>query len=451
MDIIIAGGGKTGLTLAKQLIAEGHNITLVDVDSKVLETAVERYDAMAVCGNCASKQVLLQAGVEEAELVIAVADADEVNLLCCMTAHGLNSKVHTIARIRDPQYSEQVMTMPEVFPLSLTVNPEKRAAREIERLLKFPGFLRREAFAKGRVEIVELRIEADSKLRNIALSDMSSVVKCRVLVCAVLRDGTAVAPSGNFVLQEGDRIFVTAPTSVLAELLKNLGIITRRVRKVLIGGGGRVSYYLAKLLEDDRMDVVVMDRDHERCVELAAELPTTTVIHGDCSNLQILEDQGIDNVDAFASMTGMDETNIVASMFAVSRQVPQVITKVSRGQSNVAASLSLGSVICPKELCSNDIVRYVRAMQNQHGAAISVHSIADGQVEAVEFLVDEKTKYQDKPLKQLKLKSNLLIASITHGAQTQIPNGDSTFTEGDTVVVVTSGRGVLRTINDIFA
>ena len=451
MDIIIAGGGKTGLTLAKQLIAEGHNITLVDSDSKVLETALERHDAMAVCGNCASKEVLLQAGVKEAELVIAVADADEVNLLCCMTAHGLNKKVHTIARIRDPQYSEQVMTMPDVFPLSLTVNPEKRAAREIERLLKFPGFLRREAFAKGRVEIVELRIDQNSKLRNVALSEMSGIVKCRVLVCAVLRAGTAVAPSGNFVLQEGDRIFVTAPTSVLAELLKNLGIMTRRVRKVLIGGGGRVSYYLAKQLEDDRMDVILMDRDHDRCTELAAELPTTTIIHGDCSNLQTLEDQGLDNMDAFASMTGMDETNIVASMFAVSRQVPQVVTKVSRGQSNVAASLSLGSVICPKELCSNDIVRYVRAMQNQHGAAISVHSIADGQVEAVEFLVDEKTRHQDTPLKQLKLKNNVLIASITHGAETQIPNGDSSFTEGDTVVVVTSGRGVLKTINDIFA
>ena len=451
MDIIVAGGGKTGLTLAQQMIAEGHNITLVDMDSHVLETAVERYDAMAVCGNCASKQVLLQAGVKDAELVIAVTDADEVNLLCCMTAHGINKKIHTIARIRNPQYAEQVMTMPDVFPLSLTVNPEKRAAMEIERLLKFPGFLRRETFAKGRVEIVELRIGADSKLCNVTLSEMGSIVKCRVLVCAVLRDGTAVAPSGNFTLREGDRIFVTAPTADLAELMKSLGIITRRVRKVLIGGGGRVSYYLAKLLEDDRMEVALVDRDYDRCAELATLLPKTTIICGDCSNQQVLDDQGLDSVDAFASLTGMDETNILTSMYAVSKDIPQVVTKVSRGQSHIATNLSIGSVICPKELCSNDIVRYVRAMQNQHGAAISVHTIADGQVEAVEFLVDEKTKYRDQPLKALKLKNNVLIASITHGAKTQIPNGDSSFTEGDTVVVVTSGRGVLQSINDIFA
>jgi len=451
MDIIIAGAGKTGLTLAGQMIAEGHNITLVDSDNRVLETAVERYDAMAVCGNCASKEVLLQAGVKEAELVIAVTDADEVNLLCCMTAHGLHNGVHTIARIRNPEYAEQVMTMPEVFPLSLTVNPEKRADMEIERLLKFPGFLRRDTIAKGRVEIVELRIGADSKLCNTALMDMAGIIKSRVLVCAVLRGGTAVAPSGNFVLREGDRIFVTAPTSDLAELLKNLGIMTRRVRNVLICGGGRVSYYLAKLLEQDRMQVQVVDKDYDRCVDLAAWLPDTTVSCGDCSSQRVLDDQGIDQVDALCALTGMDETNIIISMYAGTRQVPQVITKLSRGQNNIAANLSLGSVICPKELCSNDIVRYVRAMQNQTGAAVSVHAIADGQAEAVEFLVDSGAKHRDTPLRELKLKNNVLIASITHGAVTQIPNGDSVFTEGDTVVVVTSGRGVLRSINDIFA
>ena len=451
MNIIVAGAGKTGLTLARQMVAEGHNITLIDTNNRVLEAAVERYDAMAVCGNCASKAVLLQAGVEEADLVIAATNADEVNLLCCMTAHGISSRLHTIARIRSPQYAEQVMTMPEVFPLSLTVNPEKRAAMEIERLLKFPGFLRRDTFAKGRVEIVELRIGADSKLCNVPLSGMSGIIKCRVLVCAVLRGGTAVAPSGNFVLQAGDRIFVTAPTADLATLLGNLGIITRRVRKVLICGGGRVSYYLAKLLEDDKIEVKLLDKDYDRCVELATLLPDTTVVHGDCSSQRTLDDQGIHTVDALCSLTGMDETNMLISMYANSREVPQVITKLSRGENTIAGSLSLGSVICPKELCSNDIVRYVRAMQNQTGAAISVHSIADGQAEAVEFLVDGTTKNCDMPLKKLKLKNNVLIASITHGADTQIPNGDSMFTEGDTVVVVTSGRGVLKQINDIFA
>ena len=451
MDIIIAGVGKTGLTLARQLIAEGHNLTLVDTNSRVLESALEQYDAMAVCGNCASKEILLQAGVEKADLLIAASDADEVNLLSCMTAHGISKKIHTIARIRRPEYAEQVMTMRDVFPLSLTVNPEKRAAMEIERLLKFPGFLRRDTFAKGRVEIVELRIDESSKLKDVSLIEMSSIVKCRVLVCAVLREGNAVAPSGNFVLRSGDRVFVTAPTGDLATLLKNLGIITRRVRNVLICGGGRVSFYLAKLLENDNIAVTLLDKNYDRCVELAQLLPDTAVSRGDCSSQQILESQGIREVDAVACLTGMDETNIITALYANKLGVPQVITKLSRGANGIADSLTLGSVICPKELCSNDIVRYVRAMQNQTGAAISVHSIADGQVEAVEFLVDSSTKNRDLPLKKLKLRSNVLLASITHGAKTEIPNGDSVFTEGDTVVVVTSGRGVLKQINDIFA
>ena len=451
MDIIIAGTGKTGLTLAQQLIAEGHNLTLIDTNSRVLESALERYDAMAVCGNCASIEVLMQAGIKRADLLIAAADADEVNLLCCMTAHGVNKKIHTIARIRRPEYAEQVMTMPDIFPLSLTVNPEKRAALEIERLLKFPGFLRRDTFAKGRVEIVELRIDEHSKLKDIPLRELGSIVKCRVLVCAVLRDGNAMAPSGNFVLRSGDRIFVTAPTADLTVLLKNLGIITRRVRNVLICGGGRVSFYLAKLLEDDNIAVKLLERNYDRCVELAEALPQVTVSYGDCSSQQVLESQGIRETDAVACLTGMDETNIITALYADKLGVSQVITKLGRGKNGIADALPLGSVICPKELCCNDIVRYVRAMQNQAGAAISVHTIADGQVEAVEFLVDSTTKNRDLPLKKLKLRSNVLIASITHGAKTEIPNGESLFSEGDTVVVVTSGRGVLKQLSDIFA
>lgn len=451
MDIIIAGGGKVGLTLARLLAAEGHDITIIDQDRTVLEEAMEHFDAMAICGNCASKDVLLQAGVTNAHLVIAATNADELNLLCCMTAHGINNQVHTIARIRNPEYAEQVMTMPEVFPLSMTVNPEKQAAIEIERLLKYPGFLRRDTFAKGRVEIVELRIDEGSKLKDIPLSELSGAVGCKVLVCAVLRQGNAVAPSGNFVLRQGDRIFVTAPTDTLTVLLKNLGIITRPVRKVMICGGGRVSFYLARLLEQQGINVHLIDRNREQCVQLASQLKSTSVICGDCSSQDLLDSQGIDQMDALASLTGVDETNMIISLFANSRNVPQIITKLSRGESTIADALPLGSVICPKELCSNSIVRYVRAMQNQTGAAVSVHTIADGQVEAVEFLVDSAAKNCGVPLKQLRLKNNVLIASITHGTDTQIPGGDSFFQEGDTVVVVTGGRGILQNFNDIFA
>ncbi len=452
MKIIIAGGGKIGHTLARQLAAEGHELTLIDHAARVLESFVERFDAMAVAGNCASKAVLLDAGVRDAELLIAVTNADEVNLLCCMTAHGINPKLHTIARIRTPEYADQVMTMRHIFPLSMTVNPEKQAALEIERLLKFPGFLRRDSFAKGRAQIVELRVDGDSKLCNVALSKMGEIVKCRVLVCAVLRSGNAVAPSGNFVLQEGDRIFVTAPTTNLAILLKNLGIITRKVRSVLLCGGGRVSHYLAGLLEKDKMSVTILEKNYARCLELAQQLPGISVVHGDCSSQATLDSQGLSECDAVVTLTGVDEINMVVSLYAGSRGVGQIITKLSRGENSALAdTMALGSTISPRELCCNQIVRYVRAMQNQTGAAVSVHSIADGQAEAVEFLVDETTLHYGEPLKQIKLKPNVLVVSIAHGADTLIPGGDSVFVPGDTVVVVTSGRGVLKTINDIFA
>jgi len=452
MNIIIAGGGKLGLTLVRQLSAEGHDLTVIDHNSSVLESTVERFDTMVTPGNCASMEVLLRAGIQEADLLIAATAQDEVNLLCCMTAHGLNPQLHTIARIRTPEYTQQIMTMRDVFPLSMTVNPEKQAAMEIERLLKFPGFLRRESFAKGRAEIVELRIDSASKLRNLPLSELGTVVKCRVLVCAVLRSGNAIAPSGNFILKEGDRVFVTAPTANLAILLKSLGIVTRKVRNVLLCGGGMVSYYLAFLLEDDQMSVRILEKDHNRCMTLAGLLAQATVIHGDCSAQTTLDDQGLENMDAVVTLTGLDETNMVVSLYAGSRQVPQIITKLSRSENNALAdTMALGSTISPMELCCNNIVRYVRAMQNQTGAAISVHTIADGQVEAVEFLVDETTRFCETPLRQIKLKPNVLISSITHGADTQVPNGNSVFVPGDTVVVVTSGRGVLHRINDIFA
>lgn len=452
MNIIIAGDGKVGSTLARQLSSEGYDITLIDSDPQVLEASVERYDVIAVQGNCASTAVLRQAGILDADLLIAATSADEVNLLCCTTAHAMNPKLHTIARIRNPEYSGQIYDMRDTFGLSLAINPEKQAAQEIERLLKYPGFLRRDAFAKGSTEIVELRIDAKSKLCNVSLIEMANIVKCKVLVCTVLRSGTAVAPGGNFVLREGDRIFVTAPTQNLTILLKNLGIITRRVRDVVLCGGGRVSYYLADALEKTGIRVKLIEKDLPRCQSLCEQLPGIEVIQGDISDLDMLESEGIDHYDALVTLTGMDELNMIISLYGSSRGVPQVITKLSQiNNRNIIDSLSLGSVVCPKELCCSTIVRYVRAMQNQTGAAISLHTIADGQAEAVEFLVDETTRHCGIPLKELKLKPNVLVASITHGSKTQIPNGDSSFRQGDSIVLVTSGRGVLRQLNDIFA
>ena len=451
MKILVAGNGKVGATLVRQLSAEGHDLTIIDSNPKVLESSVEQYDVMAVQGNCASMNVLLQAGVRDAELLIAVTDADEVNLLCCMTAHGINPELHTIARIRNPEYTDQIYDMRDVFALSMAVNPERQAAIEIERLLRLPGFLKRDTFAKGRVEIVELRVDPNSKLCNVPLSELNGIVKCKVLVCTVLRSGAAVAPDGNFVLQAGDRIFVTAPTDALAVLLKSLGIITRRVNRVILCGGGRVSYYLAQQLQRSGMTVQLIEQNYDRCVQLAGLLPSACIVHGDASSQPLLESEGIDECDALVTLTGIDEMNMVISIFGSSRGVPQVITKLGRVESgNILDSLPLGSVICPKELCCNTIVRYVRAMQNQTGAAVAVHTIADGQAEAVEFVVDEHTLHCGEPLKKLKLRKNVLVVCITRGAKTEIPNGESTFSQGDTLIIVSSGESVIHQLNDIF-
>jgi trk system potassium uptake protein TrkA len=452
MNIIIAGDGKVGSMLTRQLSGEGYDITVIDNDARVLESSVERYDVISVHGNCASMGVLLQAGVKNADLLIAATSHDEVNLLCCTTAHALNPKLHTIARIRDPEYTEQIYRMRDVFGLSMVINPESRAATEIERLLKYPGFLRRDTFAKGKTEIVELRVDSGSKLCNVKLMDLRSIVKCQVLVCAVLRDGTAIAPRGDFVLREGDRIFVTALTENLTTLLKNLGILTRRVRKVTLCGGGRISYYLANRLKKSGISIQLIDNDYDRCTELCELLPDVSVIHGDISEQDLLESEGLGQTDALVTLTGLDELNMIVSLYASSRGVPQVITKLGHmGNRSVIDSLNLGSVICPRELVCSNIVRYVRAMQNQTGAAISVHAIADGQVEAMEFLVDEHTHHCGKPLKEIRLKPNVLMVTIAHGATTQIPNGDSQFQQGDTVVVVTNSREGIRQLNDIFA
>ena len=451
MKIIIAGNGKVGAALTRQLSSEGDDLTLIDSNLEVLESSEERYDIMVVQGNCASMKVLQQAGVEDADLLIAMTGADETNLLCCMTAHGLNKKLHTIARVCNPEYTDQIYAMREMFGLSMAVNPERQAAVEIERLLKYPGFLKRDTFTKGRVEIVELRIDSRSKLCNVALNDMYGIVKCKILVCAVLREGRAIAPNGNFILREGDRIFVTAFTNTLTILLKNLGIITHKAKRVIVCGGGRVSYYLAKQLESSGIKIQIIEEDAERCRQLAAQLPSTCVIQGDASNQLLLEQEGVSGCDALVTLTGLDELNMIISLYGASCKVPQVITKLGHIENtDILGNLSLDSVISPKELCCNTIVQYVRAMKNQTGAALTVHTIADGQAEAMEFLVDGKVRHCGVPLKNLKLKKGVLVVCIAKGAKMEIPNGESFFQSGDIVYIVTSkGKNIFQ-LNDIF-
>ena len=451
MKVLVAGAGKVGKAVTRELTEEGHDLTLIDRNKKVLEDVMSRYDVITMHGNCASMNTLREAGVEDVDVFIAATDADEVNLLSCVTAKSLNPGVHTIARIRNPEYVDQAYTMQDVFRMALVVNPEKQAANEIARLLKYPGFLKREAFAKAKVEIVELKVGHHSQLANVPLNKLSAKTRSQVLVCAVIRNGNSSIPDGSFVLQEGDRIFVTGAPDQLHDMLTHIGVINMPVSHVAIMGGGRISYYLAEELHKSHIVPTIFEMDEDRCKDLSARLPYATIINADISDRTVLESEDISDYSAVVSLTGMDELNIVTSMYAHAHQVPQIVTKLGRGdESELLDSMPIGSIVCPKDLCTMHIVRYVRAMQAKKGAAKTIHRIADGYAEAIEFEVEDDTRHCGEELRTLKLKKNVLVVSILHGSQPEIASGTSSFTKGDTVVVVTSKDNILLQLNDIF-
>ncbi len=451
MRIIIAGGGKVGAELTRKLSREGHEITLIDYDAEVLENIMEHYDIISIQGNAASLDTLEEANIKEAELLIAATDRDEENMLACMTGHAVNPNLHTIARIRNPEYRSQAIRLRDMFGLNLVINPEQDAAIEISRLLRYPGFLNIETFAKGNAEIVSFKIAADSSLNGIALKELPKKVDCQVLVCAVKRDGKCIMPDGEFKLKENDVIYVTASSDNLSLLLKNLGIITRKTKHVLIAGGSRISYYLALELEKTGIEVSIIEQNPEKCEELASLLPNATIIEGDASSQDFLDSEGIEKYDALVTLTGLDELNIVMALYAHARKVPMVITKLSHAENNrILDALPVGSVISPKELSCNSIVRYVRAMQNKEGAALSVHLIGDGQIEAIEFKVSENDRYLNTPLKEINTKPNVLIVSVTSRGKTEIATGNTKFKAGDIVVIVTSAETPIRDFNEIF-
>ncbi len=450
MKILIAGDGKVGMALTHELVREGHDVTVIDSNMNALRMDLGRYDVMTVNGNAAALNTLREAGVEQSELLIAATSADETNILCCLTARSLNKNLHTIARVRNPEYTEQLFTMREYLGLSLSINPEFSAAREIFRLLQFPGFLRRETFAKGRVEIVELKIPEGASLQNVALNNLYKIAGVKVLVCAVSRQGKVEIPNGSYVLRAGDHVYVTARAINLAQLIKNLKIETQKIRHVILVGGGRISYYLAELLLGTGVRVKIIEKDPDRAARLAELLPKASIVLGDGSMQSLLESEGVYGADALVTLTGMDEENIVISMFAHTVGVRKVITKVNRQEFSYIFNDMIGSVVSPKELCSSEIVRYVRAMQKQTGQVITLHRIANEGAEALEFNVDDEVQWCNTPLKDVPLKQGVLISCITHKGKTVIPDGSSVFQKGDTVIaVVTSGR-VIQQMNDIF-
>ena len=449
MRIVIVGGGKVGSTLAAELTREGHDLVLIDNNSNALRTSTNTLDVIGVQGNGATYDVQKEAEVNKADLLIAVTSSDEVNMLSCLLAKKLGAR-HTIARIRNPEYSRQLMFLQDELGLSMAINPEQAAADEISRILRFPSAAKIDVFARGRVELVEFRINETCPLAGQQLSALYGRYRLKVLVCAVQRGGEVFIPGGDFVLQAGDKVHLTASPREISAFFKEIGLLKERVKVVLLIGGGKISYYLARQLSDMGMRVRIIERNAQRCIELDEKLPKVEIIHGDGTDQELLQEEGVAETGAFVALTDNDEENIILSMYANSLGVKKTVTKVNRlSMPGILSTVGLESVVLPKFITADQIVRYVRAMQNSVGSSIkTLHKIVNNQVEALEFAVREKAAFLHRPLKDLVLKENLLIACLIRKGQVIIPGGSDTIELGDNVIVITTNTQ-LRDLSDI--
>lgn len=449
MQIIIVGCGNVGSALAEQLSKEGHNITLIDTKSDVVQNVSNNFDIMGIVGNGAGYSIQKEAGIDGADLLIAVTSSDELNLLCCLIAKKAGG-CHTIARVRNPVYSREINFIKEELGLSIVINPEEAAAQEIARVLKFPSAIKIDTFAKGRIELVKYRVEEDSPLCNQSLKSISAKMRCDVLVCTVERGEEVYIPDGNFVLQAKDEISVVGSVKNSVLFFKKLGVTTTRAKDAFIVGGGETAYYLSKQLLSIGVGVKIVERDLKRCEELSELLPQAMIINGDGTDRDLLLEEGLPQAEAFVALTNVDEENIMLSLFVKSISKAKLITKVHRiAYDEIIGELDLGTVIYPKYITAETIIKYVRGMQNSIGSNIeTLYRMNNDRVEALEFQVRDDSPVLGIPLRELHLKPNLLICSINHGGNIITPGGQSVISAGDTVVIVTTMTG-LNDIKDI--
>ncbi len=451
MQIVIVGDGKIGSTLAEQLSREGHNITIIDRSGAPLQQTAEDLDILCVEGNGATCATQQEAGVDKSDLLIAVTASDELNLLCCLVAKKLGA-AHTIARVRNPEYLSSLSLINDDLGLSLCVNPELTCATEIARSLRIPSAIKTDTFAKGHVELLKFQLPAGSILEGRTLMELPSLVRAKLLVCAVERGEQEIyIPSGQFRLAAGDRVSFVSSLRDAQSFFRQMRLAVSPIRQVILVGGGRIAYYLARQLLDSGLGVKIIESNHARCEELSALLPKATILYGDGTNESMLLESGIEQADAFAALTGIDEENILMSLY-VRKTWPKikVITKLIRHSfQNIIGAMDLGSVYNPRYSASNLICRYVRSMQATTGSTMeTLYKLVGGKAEALEFRAAERSAVCGVPLQNLQLKKNLLIGCINRGGRILIPSGSDTIEPGDTVVVVTSVTG-LKALEDI--
>ena len=448
MKIIVVGFGKVGYVLADQLNNEGHDLTVIDLNENRMQYAISQLDIQAITGNGTSYRTQMEAGIQDSDLLIAVTNHDEINLLSCLIAKKAGN-CHTIARVRNPEYSKEINFIKEELGLSMSINPERAAAMEIVHLIQIPSAMEIDTFARGRVNLIKFRVPNGSPILNIKVSDNALLKDC--LLCVVQRyDKSIIIPDGNTVLREGDIVSVIVPLNKIFKFFSSIGIKTRPIKDVLIVGGSTIAYYLAETLIKSRINVKIIEQKQSRCEELSALLPEAMIICGDASNRGVLDEEGIKNTDAFVSLTNLDEENIMLSLYANKISSAKIITKINKIDfEEVISDMPIGSIICPKNITAEGIIRYVRSMQNSsEGNMETLYRMMDNRVEALEFIVRENSAVTNTPLMNLNLKENLLICCINRNGRIITPSGKDVILKGDSVVIVTTKLG-LNNIRDI--
>ncbi|MBQ7004115.1 MAG: Trk system potassium transporter TrkA [Oscillospiraceae bacterium] len=451
MNILIVGCGKAGSVLAQTLCSEGHDVTVMDTDPEIVRTLVDHFDVQGICGNGLILKDLEEAGVEKTNIIIAMTESDEINILCCLMARKSGAR-HSIARVRNPAYAEQLVFMREELGVSMMVNPEFQTANEIARMLRYPNALHVETFAKGRLELAELKVSEGGQLDGIQLMDITHKLKLHLLICAVKRDDDIFIPDGSCTLQAGDRIYITATHSELSKFYKQVGDLKNRFRSAVIVGGGRISFYLTNQLLELGMHVKIIEQNLERCEQLSEWFPKAKVICADGTDQEILLEEGIADADAFITLTGIDEENIILSLYGKTLGVDKVVTKINRlSLLPISDSVGLENVVSPKNTTAALILQYVRAKQNSESSnIITLYRLSDNRLEAVEFIVRNDPDYVGIPLRDLRVRPGFLIAGIIRGNKLVVPSGTDCLKVNDSVVVVTTNNK-LSYLEDIFA
>ncbi len=449
MRIIIVGAGTVGTVICTRLARENHNITLVDHNIAVLTEMSNKFDVIGVEGNGASVSTLRKAGADKADLLIAVTNQDELNIICCASAKKLGTK-HTVARVRNPEYTELMQMIKQDLNLSLTINPELSVAKEISRMLRFPFATKVDTCYHGRVELAEFVIGENSSLCGMTLAQLHTKINLRFVICGVLRNGHAYIPKGDFILSVGDRVCLTAHDEEMANFFKAIGAYKHPVKDVLIVGGGRMTYYLLNHLQKSKIRATVIEPDKQRCRELAERFDCN-VIREDGTNQSVLKEEGIANTDAFIALSSQDEENAIVSLYAKSQNTKKIITLIGAMQYvELFKTMGLDGIVSPKYSTSNEILRYVRSLAVTKDIEIeSLHKLMDDNFEALECVLKEPVEgITSIPLKNLKLRRDVLIASIVHKDKIIIPSGNDKMESGDTVILFTSGVEI-KDIKDI--